>query len=187
MGRIAGAAYRVGQFWRGLYARLDSDELAQAAALLGPQALPLFEAMPADAQRHSLNVLWTLRQAGHDHPDLAVAALLHDAGKVAAAAGGIPLVLWLRGPLVLMERFAPRLLRRWAADDPSTGWRYTVYVHLEHAAIGARWAAQRGCSPLACWLIEHHQTAQDALGDRHGVDGEWVRLLAALQWADAVN
>lgn len=180
-------AYRVGQFWRGLHARLTADELALAAGLLGVEALPLFTAMPTDAQRHSLDVLHTLRQAGHDHPDLAVAALLHDVGKLAAVQGGVHLGLWLRGPLVLLERFSPRLLRRWAVNEPSAGWRYALYVHLEHAAIGAVWAAQRGCSPLTCWLIEHHQDAAGATQADVQAGDERRRLLAALQWADGAN
>lgn len=189
---MTGVQYRLGQFWRGLRARPAAADLARARRLLGPEALPLFMAMPADAQQHSLNVLRTLQAAGYDQPDLAVAALLHDAGKVAAAQGGVALRLWLRGPLVLMERFAPRQLRRWAAADAGTGWRYALYVHVEHAAIGARWAAAHGCSGLACWLIEHHQDAR--LEDIH-VETESqekpgddrLRLLAALQWADGAN
>ncbi|MCC6165585.1 MAG: hypothetical protein IT329_00015 [Caldilineaceae bacterium] len=188
---MTGVSYRLGQFWRGLQARPASADLATARHLLGPQALPLFTAMPADAQQHSFHVLSTLQATGYDQPDLAVAALLHDAGKVAAAQGGVALGLWLRGPLVLMERFAPRLLRRWAADT-GAGWRYALYVHLEHAAIGARWAAAHGCGELACWLIEHHQDVrleatqveterQDTTGD------DRLRLLAALQWADGAN
>ncbi len=180
---MTGMQYRVGQFWRGLHARPTAADLALARRLLGPQAAPLFEAMPADAQQHSLHVLHMLRQAGHDHPDLAAAALLHDAGKVAAAAGGVRLGLWLRGPLVLLERFAPKLLHQWARGDPGAGWRYALYVHLAHAAIGAAWAAQRGCSPLTCWLIEHHQDPRAA----HPGSDEPQRLLAALQWADGAN
>lgn len=175
--------YRIGQFWRGLHARLEPEDATLARRVLGAEALPLFEAMPADAQRHSLNVLHMLWQAGYTDPDLAAAALLHDVGKTAAADGGVALGLWLRGPLVLMERFAPRLLRRWAVDDPAAGWRYAIYVHLEHATIGATWAAQRGCSPLTCRLIEHHQ---DAPGTTQA-DAALRHLLAALQWADGAN
>jgi hypothetical protein len=156
-----------------------------ARRVLEPDALPLFAAMPADAQQHSLQVLRTLWAAGYDHPDLAVAALLHDAGKLAAAQGGVALGLWQRGPLVLMERLAPRWLRRWAVDDPRAGWRYALYVHLEHAAIGAQWAAAHGCSRLACWLIEHHQDT--GASDTGGRFDDAQRLLAALQWADGAN
>ncbi|HXF59995.1 MAG TPA: HD domain-containing protein [Caldilineaceae bacterium] len=193
--------YRVGQFLRGLSATLRAGalqpgEAALVAALLPPQAQTLFAAMPADAQRHSLNVLQTLHRAGHREPELAMAALLHDVGKLAAQAGGIQIGLWLRGPLVLCEAFAPGVLRRLAVDDPARGWRYALHVQLEHAAIGARWAAQAGCPPLACWLIAHHQdrlqdpapAAADQTEDA-AAPGALMRrrLLAALQWADNQN
>jgi hypothetical protein len=138
--------------------------------------------MPVDAQRHSLNVLQTLQTAGWSHRDLAVAALLHDAGKIAAAQAGIRLNLWWRGPLVLLETFIPGLFRRLHSPDPAKGWRYVLYVHHEHPKIGAAWACAAGCSSLACWLIAHHQdkAADDA-------PAEHQKLLRALYWADDIN
>jgi hypothetical protein len=181
--------YRVGQFWRGVRARVEPAEAQRAAELLPAQACALFRGMPVDAQRHSLDVLAALQAAGDVQSDLAAAALLHDVGKTAAPSLG----LWLRGPLVLAEAFAPDLVDRWSDADPGRGWRYVLYVHRCHPAIGAMWAEQAGCSPLTCWLIAHHQDALDALD---GVDeaavaagqsspGQAPRaLLAALQWAD---
>jgi hypothetical protein len=175
------AVYRVGQFWRGLRAQVRPEELARAAALLPPPALALFRRMPPDAQRHSLNVLYTLEAAGYAQPALAAAALLHDVGKGAAQVGRLKLGLWLRGPLVLAEAWTPGLLRRLAVDNPGRGWRYGLYVHLHHAELGAAWAAQAGCDPLTCWLIAHHQDrAAQGAADPEG-------LLAALQWADGQN
>ena len=40
--------------------------------------------MSVSDQRHSLNVMRTLRRQGHTEPDLLAAALLHDVGKSAA-------------------------------------------------------------------------------------------------------
>lgn len=172
------AAYRVGQFWQGLRARVAEEEMAAAAAALPPAAYPLFARQPVDARRHSLDVLDALRRAGWNDPELAVAALLHDVGKLAAADAGVSIGLWLRGPLVLLEAFAPRLLAGLARAAPEGGWRYALYVHLEHPAIGAAWARAAGCSETACWLIAHHQDAlPDAAGGR-------CELLAALRWAD---
>jgi hypothetical protein len=90
--------------------------------------------------------------------------------------------LWTRGPLVLLEASAPGLLAKFAEADPKGGWRYLLHVHLHHPHIGADWAAQAGCDPLAGWLIEHHQ-------DRPPVAaaGQQAELLTALQWADGKN
>jgi hypothetical protein len=175
--------YRLRQFWRGLGAQIDPAARARAVALLPAAARPLFAAMPRDAQRHSLNVLQTLHGAGQHDPDLAVAALLHDVGKIAVAANGMRLGLWLRGPLVLLEAAAPSWLARLARPQPEAGWRYLCHVHLAHAEIGAAWAADGGCTPLSCWLIACHQTPLAA------VEGGPMQkeLLAALQWADGMN
>jgi hypothetical protein len=175
--------YRVGQFWRGLWARVAPQEQAVAAQFLTPAASALFRAMPRDAQRHSLNVLYGVQAAGYDQPDLAAAALLHDVGKDAARAGGVKLGLWLRGPLVLLDHFAPHLTVRWASDDPDQSWRYLLYVQREHPLIGAAWAARAGCSELCCWLIAHHQTPPATLN----APGEWREWLAALQAVDDRN
>lgn len=152
--------------------------------------------MPLDAQRHSLNVLTTLQRAEWHDPHLAAAALLHDSGKVAAAAAGLTFNAWIRSALVLMEAVAPGLAARLALDDASGGWRYLLHVHLDHPRIGAGWAEVDGCSPLTCWLIAHHQ---EKTGRRLEMRGRAVvtqpqestehreRLLTALQWADGCN
>jgi hypothetical protein len=174
--------YRLLQFVRGLAATVAVEEVKLARSILPEEAWPLFQRMPQDAQRHSLNVLATLQATGHTDPDLAAAALLHDVGKVAAADAGYPLTLWWRGPLVLCEALAPDWLRRRSAPTPSAGWRYVLYVHQEHPAIGARWAEAAGCSPITCWLIAHHQERNPPLSS-----DEELGLLHALQWADSNN
>jgi hypothetical protein len=173
--------YRLRQFWHGLWAQVSAQEVEAALALLPPRARPLFLQLPEDAQRHSLNVLHTVQATGPVTPDLAVAALLHDVGKEAAAQAGVALTLWWRGPLVLLEAFAPGVLARLASADPAHGWRYRFYVHRAHPQIGAAWAAEAGCSPLACWLIAHHQEKQ-AQGS-----AQEQALLQALQQADHAN
>ena len=177
------AVYRVGQFWSGLGATVTPEEMAQAQRILGPRAMPLFTAMPVDAQRHSLNVLASLGELARREPELAVAALLHDAGKVAAQRGGWQLSLWLRGPLVLLEAMLPGVAAAWASADPRHGWRYLLYVQVAHPAIGAAWAAEAGCGELACWLIAQHQAQPEQVE----ADDTRRTLLAALQRADGEN
>lgn len=184
MGRVL---YRIGQFWQGLAATVPPAELRRVAETLPAAAMPLFTQMPVDAQRHSLNVLASVQAAGYDHRDLAVAALLHDCGKVAAAQGGVRLGLWLRGPLVLLEAFAPKLAARWASPDPAHGWRYALYVQQQHAMIGAQWAARAGCSALSCWLIAQHQTPLQIVEDSRNEPDARHELLTVLQAADEAN
>jgi len=176
------ARYRLGQFVRGLTATVDLGELRVVAQLLPKPSLARFSRMPLDAQRHSLDVLYTLQKAGYNHPALAAAALLHDVGKLAAEDAGIRLNLWMRGPLVLLRALAPGWVPRLASPDPAQGWRYVLHVHLHHPAIGAAWAEEDGCSELTCWLIAHHQDELDSPPQCYR-----ERLLAALQWADNLN
>ena len=112
------ARYRIGQFWRGVSARVTPEERERVAQILPPDALALFERMPVDAQRHSLNVLHAVHAAGLRDADLDAAALLHDVGKLAADESGVRLGLWLRRPLVLLEAVSPRTLARLANGGP---------------------------------------------------------------------
>ncbi len=171
--------YRLRQFFQGLNAQVAVAESQMVAQILPSAAVTLFARMPIDAQRHSLNVLATLQAAGYDQPDLLVAALLHDVGKVAADDAGVPLGLWLRGPLVLLAAFAPKWIDSLAVADPQQGWRYALYVQREHPLIGATWACAAGCTPDACWLIAQHQASACPADDPR------CALLLALQAADS--
>ena len=175
------AFYRLRQFWQGFFARVAPEEVQAIQPLLPPAAFVLFCRLPRDAQRHSLNVLHDLQQHGPLHPDLAVAALLHDVGKLAADEAGVSINLWLRGPLVLLKALSPALFQRLQSPSPVSGWRYALYVSEAHPQIGAAWAREAGCSALACWLIEQHQS--DSLSNL----SEHTVLLQALQQADARN
>ena len=181
------ARYRIGQFLQGFTATVTQDELEEAAEILRPDAFELFLRMPRDAQRHSLNVLESVCRAGHQDDDLAVAALLHDVGKLEAAAT-LPINLWTRGPLTLLEVLAPALLRKIAVSNPAQGWRYSLHVHLEHPQIGAAMARRAGCSEVSCWLIARHQDESPARQAKQAAQmGYRETLLQALQAADRSN
>jgi len=175
------ARYRVGQFFGGLLADAQEIDEASAMAVLSPAALTLFRRMPRDVQRHSLHVLQTLTAHAPVPADLAVAALLHDVGKVAARDAGAYLGLWLRGPMVLTEAVAPNLLVRLADAQPSSSLRYALYVQLHHPEIGAAWAQAAGASEVACWLIAEHQNKVER------AETPEAALLARLQAADDQN
>lgn len=174
------AAYRVRQFAAGLLAYrrgLTAAERREVQVILPPAAQPLFDAMPRNDQRHSLNVLRALVAAGHDHPALLRAALLHDAAKSAAR-----LTLLHRTAIVLLRAYRPGLLEAWARGPlPRRGhWRRPFWVYAHHAEQGAVAAAAAGCDALTCLLVRHHQDHPPVAG----LDAAAAQLLAALQRAD---
>lgn len=179
--------YRSRQFFNGFFAQLTTEEEQLVRQRLSPAEFALFSRMPLDARRHSLNVYLTLERTGNTDPDLAVAALLHDVGKVAADVTGVKLGLWVRIPLVLMEATHPKIIRRLASPDPNDGWRYTLNVHLEHPEIGAAMAARAGSSRTACWLIASHQNRELLHEDEWALSTNAADLLLALQQADSQN
>lgn len=187
--------YRVGQFIQALTARVPEKDIEQAVRVLTPAAQALFRRQAIQDQRHALAVYHTLCRAGQTNPQLLAAALLHDVGKAAAR-----LPAWERAIIVLLERFAPRLLARLSQEsqelgqDLPSGWRRSIVVQTLHPEIGARWALEAGCSPLTAALIRRHQdklSSDAALASRNG-DGEkdekeQNQWLAALQAADSLN
>jgi hypothetical protein len=170
------ATYRVRQFASALLARVSPDDLLEADEVLPPDAQKLFRRMSASDQRHSLNVMRTLRRQGHTEPGLLEAALLHDVGKSAAR-----IYPWHRAIIVLSAHFAPGLLAGLVSGE-QRGWRRPFVVHRQHTEIGAEWVAQAGCSPLTVSLIRRHQEPL-----RCAPQDEEERLLVALQVADGAN
>lgn len=171
-GTVGVVRYRAGQFFRALAAQVPEEEVEQAIGILTPEAQRLFRRQAAQDQRHALAVYRVLYENGHTNPHLLAAALLHDVGKAAA-----PLSVWHRTLIVLLGRFAPRLLDDLGLGEP-TGWRTPFVTHARHAETGARWAEEAGCSPLTVTLIRRHHERPVARS------AEEDRLLLALQTAD---
>ncbi len=136
-----------------LFGPLGELDERPARELLPPDALALFQRMSREDRAHSLRVHAWLAAHGYDQPDLLTAALLHDCGKAAAR-----LSVWQRTLKVLLKHLAPGWWRKLAAPAPPESWRYPFHVLQEHPRIGAQWARAAGCSELACWLIEHHES-----------------------------
>jgi len=132
--------HRVGQFVAHVRARVEPEEAALARRILPGGAVALFESMPVADRRHGLDVAERLLRAGHDDRDLLAAALLHDAAK------GHRMRLWHRVAGVLLEAFAPSLLRRLASPDPSS-WQHPFHLFLHHEALSADLAIRAGCPP----------------------------------------
>jgi hypothetical protein len=183
------AWHRVRQFFRATFARVRPAEIAELQSILTPEQMALFQRMDRIDQRHSLNVMNTLRRAGHHDRDLMQAALLHDAGKSVpvdgtsmAASSKSPaaccpsqrLTVWHRTAVVLMQNNTPSWLAYLAADG--RGWKRPFSIHVRHAAASAELAKQAGCMPGVVAAIRSH----------HEPDSSDQRA-ALLQWADEQN
>jgi hypothetical protein len=185
------AAYRIRQFVAAIAAYrapLRGEERAEARAWLPCDAWPLFDGMPRNDQRHSLNILRALAAAGYDDPALMQAALLHD---VAKSTGGV--TLFHRVAAVLLKAARPDRPGRAAQSPAPAGGdlRYPFWAYANHPRLGAEMAAAAGCDPLAVTLIRRHQETSGGAGEQgSGSERETVRadrLLAALQAADDDN
>jgi hypothetical protein len=156
-------------------------EIAVLETLLKPEQMALFRRMERSDQRHCLDVMDTLRQAGHHDLHLIRAALLHDAAKSVAVGGRPPargplqrMTVWHRTAVVLMQRYTPGWLARLAADG--RGWKRPFALHVQHAQASAELAAQAKSTPEVVKAIHKH----------HHPDPNDQRA-ALLQWADEQN
>jgi hypothetical protein len=149
--------YRAKQFWLTLTATPDPDAIGMARALLSSQQMSLFARMHPAERAHGLTLYQKLSSQGETHPDLLVAALLHDVGKSRS-----PVQLWERVIIVLAKAIYPQGVKRWGhnwqcSQPPTGGWRHPFVVSECHPAWGADMAHRAGVSPLAEALIRRHQ------------------------------
>ncbi len=163
------ARYRARQFWHALTSRPDPQDLQAVRELLSPSLFLLFSRLQPSEQAHAIEVF---RKTGRvdPHPDLAVAALLHDVGKIM-----YPLNLWQRVRIVLDGN-------RQNGQDANGRKPTHRLVAERHPAWGADLAIKAGASPLAAALIRRHQETVQS-GSRSLED----RLLAVLQAADRTS
>jgi hypothetical protein len=171
--------YRAHQFWLALSAKPDPAGLEAARGVLTLVQMALFIAMPPSEQRHALKVLQKLLRQGESHPDLLVAALLHDVGKQRH-----PLHLLERVVIVLGQKLFPQKARHWGAEPPDglhslPAWQRPFVVAAQHPAWGAQMACEAGVSRLGQALIRRHQ--EQAGGDSRTLEDI---LLSKLQAVD---
>ncbi len=169
-------AYRLGQLWANLSAGPLTDlARAEVAEVLNTTEQKLFDRFSRADQWHSYRVLRCLRDAGYNHPDLLVASLLHDIGKIRS-----PLSVWDRTVIVVGGAFFPERAEEWGRGDPDS-WRRPFVARARHPEWGAEMATAAGSRPAVVDIIRRHQ-------DKHGaVHDELDQLLAYLQWADDQN
>ncbi len=152
--------YRLRQFWRSLAVDLDLSEVDQAKRWLTPGQMELFERLQPDEKHHALVMLRHLLAQGESQPDLLVAALLHDVGKLRHPLNPIE-----RAMVVVTEAIVPARAREWGRIPPQgfetlPRWRKAFVVAEQHAGWGADLAHISGVSPLTESLIRSHHRPQ---------------------------
>jgi len=170
--------YRAWQFWQTLWASpLTTEQLEPARSVLTDSQMKLFTQMQASEQNHSLRVLRAIQKQGETNPDLLVAALLHDVGKIR-----YPLRLWERVFIVLGKKFFPERSAVWGQMKPQS-WSRPFVVAAQHPLWGGELALEAGTTPQAVRLIRHHQNKSA----NPTVDQTEAHLLSVLQNADNLH
>lgn len=154
-------AGKVRQTRRHLTGRVTAAEVAALTGWLTAPQMALFRSMPRADQRHGLDVVASLRGAGHADPELLLAGLLHDCGK------GHSVRLWHRVAWSLGERYGTWIVSLTAHLPGSAPAFERIAVHADRSA---ELAVRAGCTARTAALIRH----QAAPADR--VQGEALRL-----------
>jgi hypothetical protein len=150
--------YRIHQFWRSLSAKPAPQELEQALAILTPEQRALFTQLQPGEQVHAVGMVQNLVEQGETQPELLVAALMHDVGKLRYRLRPVE-----RAIIVLVKAVRPVQAQRWGSLpsggwDGLPGWRKAFILAEQHPAWGAEMARQVGVSSLTEMLIrKHHQ------------------------------
>ncbi len=174
--------YRARQFWRTVFLKTDLLDLTEARERLSPSQWALFDQLQPAEKAHALRMLRALLEGGENQPDLLLAALLHDVGKLRYQLNPIERVM-----VVAAQAIIPRTAQHWGATPAAgwealPGWRKAFVVSEHHAEWGAQLAHQAGVSPLAEALIRrHHNPAIDQVGEIE------TRLLHALWVVDNIS
>lgn len=166
------ARTRIQQGVRALVAFTRQVDYDLARQYLNDEQMALFKRMKRSEQLHSLNVL---RHLGNPTHDVAVAALLHDCGKIL-----YPLAIWQKSLAVIIRKIAPAHYHRWSRKSPDHWWYRPFVVAENHPQWGADLVSQTGASVQTVWLIAHH-------ADKRCVLHPYGNALRDLQRADDVN
>lgn len=163
---------RIQQGVRALIAFTHAVDYDLAAQYLNDAQLALFKRMKRSEQLHSLNVL---RHLGNPIHDVAVAALLHDCGKIL-----YPLAIWQKSIAVITRKIAQNRYMAWSKKSPKHWWYRAFVVAEHHPQWGADLVSQTGASAQTIWLIAHH-------ADKSCPLHAYGNALRDLQRADDVN
>jgi hypothetical protein len=147
----------VRQFWHTIFVKTDPLELETALAILTPEQASLFLQLQPGEKAHALTMVRKLTGQGENQPDLLVAAVLHDVGKLRYRLTPLE-----RTMVVVIKAFLPGKARKLGSLphggwERAPGWRKAFIVAEQHAEWGAQLAHQAGVSSLTETLIrEHH-------------------------------
>ncbi len=158
--------YRLRQFWLTIFVRADPVEIERVKFILNARQMELFSQLQPAEKAHAVELVRKLKEQGENQPDLLVAALLHDIGKLRYILNPVE-----RSMIVLAQAVSPGLARRWGRQ-PSQNyntlprWRKAFVLAEHHPAWGAEMARNAGVSSLAQTLIrEHHHPSSGNLND----------------------
>ena len=148
------AIRRIRQGIRAIVSPALHIDYEMASRFLSPQQMSLFRRMQRSEQLHSLSVLRSVLAQGETSSDLAVAALLHDIGKVT-----YPMRIWQKTLVVLVRRMLPDMHQRWSKGNIQNRFKQASIVAVHHPQWSAQIMKTNGASDATVWLIEHHADA----------------------------
>jgi hypothetical protein len=165
-----------------VWVKTDRCELEQVQAILSPEQWELFTQMQPGEKEHAVTLYRRLMENGETQPDLLIAALLHDVGKVRYQMNPLQ-----RTMVVLARAIIPEKVHQWGKLSPETGentpgWQVPFVVAEQHAAWGAEMAHAAGVSSLTETLIREHHP-----GNPQGMSDEVSNLLKKLWIVDNEN
>jgi hypothetical protein len=170
---------RLQQGLRALFAFRQSVDYALAERYLNEKQMALFRRLAKSEQLHSLNVLRdVLAQESETPHDLAVAALLHDAGK-----SRWHLAVWQKTISVLVKKFLPSLDKRLSREEGLNFWTAPFVVRHHHPKWSGELLAEIDSSQGAIWIATHHAESAEQWRD----SSPYYPLLFRLQAADDKN